>query len=118
MLWPTRQLQANLKFDMVPTAHKLSKWTSLAAVVVVIAIYAGDFVSLRVRARRATATDPFETLNAPRILAISEKGGKTEFVLDSQNPEQKITCVHSLFPHDGYSTCWQVKRTLHQPIPM
>jgi hypothetical protein len=103
---------------MSPTVHKLLKWTSYGAVFLLFAVYTGDLVSVRVRTRHATPTDPFETLTAPRMLAISEKGGKTEFVLDSQNPEQKVTCVHSLFPHDGYSTCWQVQRTLHQPIPM
>jgi hypothetical protein len=52
------------------------------------------------------------------VLAISEKGNKTDYQIDAENPTQTITCVHALFPHDGYSTCWQVQRTLHQPIPM
>ncbi len=103
---------------MMHIGSPILKKVLLAAGLVAVAVYAGDLVSLRLRNRHATATDPFETLTAPRMLAISEKGGKTEFVLDSQNPEQKVTCVHSLFPHDGYSTCWQVQRTLHQPIPM
>jgi hypothetical protein len=81
-------------------------------------LYAGDFISLRLRMRHSTATNPFETLTAPRVLAISEKGNKTEYQVDAENPTQIVTCVHALFPHDGYSTCWQVERTLHQPVPM
>jgi hypothetical protein len=81
-------------------------------------LYAGDFISLHLRMRHATSTNPFETLTAPRVLAISEKGNKTEYQIDAENPTQTVTCVHALFPHNGYSTCWQVQRTLHQPVPM
>ena len=81
-------------------------------------LYAGDLISLHLRMRHTTATDPFETLTAPRVLAISEKGNKTEYQIDAENPTQTVTCVHALFPHNGYSTCWQVQRTLHQPVPM
>ena len=91
------------------------------AVVLVFAmalLYAGDLISLHLRMRHTTATEPFETLTAPRVLAISEKGNKTEYQIDAENPTQTVTCVHALFPHNGYSTCWQVQRTLHQPVPM
>jgi hypothetical protein len=81
-------------------------------------LYSGDFISLHLRMRHTTATDPFETLTAPRVLAIPEKGNKTEYQIDAENPMQTVTCVHALFPHNGYSTCWQVQRTLHQPVPM
>src|SRR5437667_10863571 len=49
------------------------------------------------------AADPFESLKSLRVLAIPEKNGKTEYEVDAQNPEQTITCVHSFFPHSGYS---------------
>jgi hypothetical protein len=52
------------------------------------------------------------------VFAIPEKNGKTEYEVDAQNPEQTITCVHSLFPHSGYSPCWYVKPRINQPIPM
>jgi hypothetical protein len=81
------------------------------------ATYAVDFAYVWLRARHASASDPFETLTAPRVYAIAEKGQKTEYQIDAENPEQKVTCVHSLFPHDGYASCWQVRRTLHEPIP-
>jgi hypothetical protein len=91
---------------------------AVCLVIAMAAVYAGDSISLRLRMRHTTATDPFETLTAPRVLAISEKGNKTEYQIDVESPTQTVTCVHALFPHNGYSTCWQVQRTLHQPVPM
>jgi hypothetical protein len=62
--------------------------------------------------------DPFESIKSLRVLAIPEKNGKTEYEVDAQNPEQTVTCVHSLFPHSGFSPCWYVKPRINQPIPM
>ncbi len=91
---------------------------ALFLVIAMALLYAGDFISLHLRMRHTTATNPFETLTAPRVLAISEKGNKTEYQIDAENPTQTVTCVHALFPHNGYSTCWQAQRTLHQPVAM
>ncbi len=63
-------------------------------------------------------TDPFETVTALRVLAIGEKGGKTEYTLDQIQPQQTGVCVHSLFPHAGDLPCWYLKRKFAQPIPM
>jgi hypothetical protein len=81
-------------------------------------VYAGDYLSVRIRMLRPKPADPFESLTAPRLLAIPEKGGKTSYEIDQQNPQQNIVCVHSLFPHFGYSTCWYLKTRIGQPIPM
>ncbi len=89
-----------------------------ASAALLVVAYFADSVSVRLRARHATSTDPYETLTAPRVFAIAEKGNKTEYQIDADNPTQTVTCVHALFPHTGYSPCWQVKRTLHQTIPM
>jgi hypothetical protein len=103
---------------MTPAVLKILQRLSLGAAVAVLVTYGGDFVYLRVRMRHPTPTDPFETLTAPRLLAIPEKGNKTEYEIDVDNPAQTVTCAHSLFPQAGYAPCWQVKRALHQPIPM
>jgi hypothetical protein len=89
-----------------------------ASAVLLLAVYGVDSVSVWRRARHPTATNPYETLTAPRLFAIAEKGNKTEYQIDADNPTQTVTCVHALFPHAGYSPCWQAERTLHQPIPM
>ena len=103
---------------MTVTKQTILLRLAVVLVVVMALLYAGDLISLHLRMRHTTTTDPFETLSAPRVLAISEKGNKTEYQIDAENPTQTITCVHALFPHNGYSTCWQVQRTLHQPVPM
>lgn len=90
----------------------------LGAAAGLVLAYGIDFLSVRWRARHATAIDPYETLTGPRVYAIAEKGNKTEYQIDADNPEQRVTCVHALFPHDGHAPCWQVRRTLREPIPM
>jgi len=80
--------------------------------------YCGDYLWFRVRLIHPKSNDPLESFTAPRVLAIPEKGGKTSYEIDQQNPEQTTTCVHSLFPHAGSSPCWYVKPRLNQPIQM
>jgi hypothetical protein len=81
-------------------------------------IYAGDFLYVRIRMQHPKPTDPFETMTAPRLLAIPEKGNKTTYEIDDQNPTQTVVCVHALFPHYGNQPCWFVKKNIGNPIPM
>lgn len=81
-------------------------------------VYIGDAISVRIRMTHATPGNPFETVTAVRILAIGEKGNKTEFTVDPVQPQQSAECVHSLFPHKGDLPCWYLKRKFAQPIPM
>ena len=80
--------------------------------------YLADFFWFRVRLIHPKPADPLEFFTGPRILAIPEKGGKTSYEIDQQNPVQTTTCVHSLFPHAGFSPCWYVRPRLNQPVPM
>jgi hypothetical protein len=95
----------------------VKRFLAVIAIVAVL-IFLGDAVSVRLRAGHPRPGDPFEAFTTSRLLAIQEKNGKTEYQLDQQQPEQTITCVHSIFPHYGYSPCWYVKKRLQQPIPM
>jgi hypothetical protein len=90
----------------------------IALLVAIALVYAGDFISVRVRMRHPKPNDPFETVTALRILAIPQKDGKTEFSVDVQQPQQTGVCVHSLFPQSGAPPCWYLKRQFAQPIPM
>ena len=96
----------------------LFKRLILAAVGCVALLYAADYLYLRFRMLHPKAADPYESFKALRVLAIPEKNGKTEYEVDPVNPEQTVTCVHSLFPHSGYLPCWYVKPRANQPIPM
>lgn len=78
-------------------------------------LYIGDYAVVRVAASHATPGNPFEDVTLNRLIAISEKGQKTEYV---QADPQTVTCVHSIFPHMGYNPCWYVKSLNGKPINM
>jgi hypothetical protein len=81
-------------------------------------IYAGDYIYLRIRMIHPKPTDPFESITAPRILAIEEKNNRVSYQTDEQNPTQTFVCAHSLFPHYGNQPCWYLKKKIDKPIPM
>jgi hypothetical protein len=96
---------------LLPIAKKIA----IAALVALVITYAVDYISLHLRMRKPTPTDPFESVSIDRMYAILQKSGKSEFVpADTIN----VTCVHSLFPHSGYNPCWYVERQKDQTIPM
>jgi hypothetical protein len=96
----------------------LFKRILVSGLVAFAVLYLADYQSVRARSMHPKPADPFESMKTLRVLAIPEKNGKTEYEVDAQNPEQTVTCVHSLFPHNGYSPCWYVKPRINQPIPM
>ena len=96
----------------------LAKRALMALMAAFVLIYGGDFLWFRLRMIHPKPDTPLESFQAPRVLAIPEKGGKTSYEIDQQNPEQTVTCTHSLFPHAGFSPCWYVKPRVNQPIPM
>ncbi len=90
---------------------------ALASLLALIAcIYVGDFLVLRVRMLHATPASPFESMTRTRILAIAQKGGKTDYQIDQVRPVETLTCVQSLFPHYADQPCWYLKPRLNQPI--
>jgi hypothetical protein len=80
--------------------------------------YVCDFMYFRIRMIHPQPSNPIETFTSPRLYAIAVKGGKVDYELDEQNPEQTWVCAHSLFPRAGYSPCWYIKPKSRQPIPM
>jgi len=79
----------------------------LAAAAVLVLIDLADGFVLRFR------RDPFGSVVVSRYDAIPEKNGKTEFVFE---PPAAQPCVHALFPHSGYQTCWYLSRHAEQRI--
>ena len=80
--------------------------------------YAGDYLLVRLRMLYPKTNDPFETLTAPRILAVPEKGNRTSYEIDVLHPTQTFVCVHSIFPHYGNQPCWYLKKKIDNPIPL
>jgi hypothetical protein len=92
---------------------KLARRILAGAIVAVCLLYAGDDLSVRLRI--PGNRDPFGTVHVDRYYAIPEKNNKVEFL--RADPET-VTCVHSLFPHFGYSPCWYASRTTQKRIDM
>jgi len=89
------------------------------ALLMVLAVtYGYDYASVRRRMNSQKPGDPFDTVTYPHILAIPEKGNKVEYALDAQSPMETESCVHSLFPHYGYTPCWYVVRRSKSPTQM
>lgn len=84
----------------------------------VACVYVVDYLVLRVRMLHATPASPFESMTRTRVLAIAQKGGKTDYQIDQVQPVETLTCVHSLSPHYGDQPCWYLKPRLNQPIPI
>ena len=79
---------------------------------VLLALYVGDYIFLRLRIQRGNA---FASVTVRRYYAVPQKSGKIEFL---QAEPQDQTCVRSLFPHNGDAPCWYVRRHTEQRIDM
>jgi hypothetical protein len=71
--------------------------------------YAVDYAVFRYRV--STNRQPFGEITITSYDAVEQKSGKTQFIF---NPPQAETCVHALFPHDGYIPCWYLQRHTEQ----
>ena len=94
---------------------RIAKWAGAALFLSLALVWLGDYVSVQHRMAHQTATDPVETMSVRPVYAVSQKDGKEEF--DFGDPQSQ-TCIHSLFPHLGYSPCWYVVRQSQRPIPI
>jgi hypothetical protein len=73
-------------------------------VVVAAVLYVFDYLIVKYRTAHGEAGMGTVTV----YLASAMKNGRVE--LYYQNP-QAIACVHSLFPHMGYTPCWYLSRS-------
>jgi hypothetical protein len=78
--------------------------TMAALVILVLVVYAGDWLVLRYRMAQGTG---FDAVEVDEFLATPLKGNKTEYdmVGSFQQP-----CTRSLFPQRGKPACWWVRR--------
>jgi len=91
----------------------------LYAIILLIALtYGYDYASVRRRMSAQKPGDPFDVVTYPHLLAIPLKGNKVDYELDAQSPMESKSCVHSLFPHYGYTPCWYVLRKSKNPTQM
>ncbi len=91
----------------------------LYALLMLLAVaYGYDYASVRRRMSAKKPGDPFDVVTYPHLLAIPQKGNKVDYELDTQSPMESESCVHSLFPHYGYTPCWYVLRRSKSPTQM
>jgi hypothetical protein len=91
----------------------------LYAIILLIGLaYGYDYASVRRRMSMKKPGDPFDVVTYPHLLAIPQKGNKVDYELDALSPMTSEPCVHSLFPHYGYTPCWYVLRKSKNPTPM
>jgi hypothetical protein len=70
-----------------------------------IALYAGDYVVLRVRVARHGADSVVSTVTT--FYAAPIKGDKMSIYYDQPQAE---SCVRAIFPQLGYAPCWYLRR--------
>jgi len=91
----------------------------LYSLILLLAVaYGFDYASVRRRRSAQKPGDPFDVVTYPHLLAIPLKGNKVDYELDAQSPMESESCVHSLFPHYGYTPCWYVVRRSKRPTQM
>ena len=74
------------------------------AVVLLAALYCGDWILLRIRIMRSSG---YGSVTVRQYYAINEKNSRTEYVYGSTEDQ---TCVNSLFGHQGLLPCWYLRR--------
>ena len=76
-----------------------------------LAIYAGDYLSLRFQIPNRRTQ--FGSVTVRRLYAVPQKNRSTEYMFDQPSAQ---ACVYSLFPHFGDSPCWYLSRHKTQVI--
>jgi hypothetical protein len=77
----------------------------LSLAVLLVVLYVADYAMVRYRI--AAKRNPFDSVAVSSYYAVQEKNNKTEYIFKD---EENQTCVHSLFPHLGYTPCWYLTR--------
>ncbi len=93
------------------------KWILAAVVLFLVAlfgaVYAGDYLVLRYRV--AAKRNAFGSVLVRSYYAVQEKNNRTEYIFNGSGEQ---TCVHSLFAHLGYASCWYLSRHPEKRIPI
>ena len=84
-------------------AERVSQVLVLTIVLLGI-LYAGDWVTLRIRIAHGTA---YGSVDVDQFLASALKGNKTEYDFVGTVHQ---TCSRSLFPQKGNPACWWLQR--------
>ncbi len=79
-------------------------------ILLAIAVYVGDYLSLRFSIPKR---EMYGSVEVREMYAVKLKSKQTEYMI--QPPEQQ-ECVNSLFGHFGDQPCWYLRRNPRQKI--
>jgi hypothetical protein len=88
----------------------LRRWLLRGALVLAVGfvfVYLGDWAIFRLRG------GPLSKVTVDRYLTVPLKANKQEF---DYIGTIEVTCSVSLFPEEGQSPCWQVRRSASQNV--
>jgi len=80
------------------------RWLALVLLAILAAaalIYLGDYLIFLLRGR------PLDQVTVTRYMAAPLKGNKTELYFEGTGP---LSCAKALFPQNGWSPCWYLRR--------
>ena len=81
-------------------------------------LYAVDLTWYHVRLAAPRLGAANSSVHRVRLLAIPDKGNKTEYQIDAVHPEEDVPCSRTVFPHRTLNPCWYVSRHAKDPIAM
>lgn len=90
--------------------RKIGRWAFRIALVLAagcVATYAGDWIAFKLEG------SPQSTVTVSRTLVVPLKNNKVEYDYVGTFDEP---CSISLFPQDGLSPCWQLRRNTKQDV--
>jgi hypothetical protein len=94
---------------------KKLEWLVIAIAVAIAAVYAGDYFLAAHRMSGPQGADDLGSVTVVPTYVIPHKDGRAEIIVGDATTQ---TCIHSLFPHFGYTPCWYLNRKQPKPTVM
>jgi hypothetical protein len=95
-----------------PLIMQLLKRLAIAVALAVAVLYSGDYALARHRMNASQHAGEVGSVEIVSMYEIPHKDGREEIIVGDSTVQP---CIHSLFPHFGYTPCWYLKR--NQPKP-
>lgn len=96
--------QASDALPLRSPGQMILRWLALSLLAIVAAtalVYVGDYLIFLVRGQ------PLDQVTVTRYMAAPLKGNKTEYYFEGTGP---LSCAKALFPQNGWSPCWYLRR--------
>jgi hypothetical protein len=93
---------------------KITGRVLIAAIALLVVSFGMDYAIAKYRISN-NRTGSLESVKIQPMYIIPHKDSRAEYVFGDP---QTVTCLHSLFPHFGYSPCWYVKKNAQPTVPM